>query len=290
MLVAGKQIKRRAFQSSSAQATSLSRESKNLRLKKNQNRTLWWSSDQLRLCLCTSVSHQAPSSTVRIPHICVLLVCAFFTTPPPCVCQHNLWHCHITVCATIKSQTKVFGRDPTPSYRGGSAIRQQTRQESFCTLSIENRFKSASSQEHFSPRSCSWVGHGGSSRVLWVRACKEPLMGHLRYSLPSQEPRMRSLRSIRVPLVTVLSGPVCPRGFRKALVYERCLCFCVCACECICVCVFVHPNVCMMGASECVVCVPSCRLTLSHSVELPRESFRGHIPASLKRNYPAIWW
>ena len=34
MLVAGKQIKRRAFQSSSAQATSLSRESKNLRLKK----------------------------------------------------------------------------------------------------------------------------------------------------------------------------------------------------------------------------------------------------------------
>ena len=72
--------------------------------------------DQLRLCLCTSVSHQAPPSTVRIPHICVLLVCAFFTTPPPCVCQHNLWHCHITVCATIKSQTKVFGRDPTPSF------------------------------------------------------------------------------------------------------------------------------------------------------------------------------
>ena len=52
--------------------------------------------------------------------------------------------------------------------------------------------------------------------------------------------------------------------------------------------VFVYPSVCMMGASECVVCVPSCRLTLSHSVELPRESFRGHIPASLKRNYPAI--
>ena len=135
--------------------------------------------DQLRLCLRTSVSHQAPSSTVRIPHICVLLVCAFFTTPP-CVCQHNLWHCHVTVCATIMSQTKVLGRDPTPSYRGGSAIRQQTRQESFCTLSIENRFKSASSQEHFSPRSCSWVGHGRASRVLWVRACKEPLMGHLR--------------------------------------------------------------------------------------------------------------
>ena len=154
MLVAGKQIKRRAFQSSSAQATSLSRESKNLRLKKKSKPNIVMIIDQLRLCLRTSVSHQAPSSTVRIPHTCVLLVCAFFTTPP-CVCQHNLWHCHVTVCATIMSQTKVFGRDPTPSYRGGSAIRQQTRQESFCTLSIENRFKSASSQEHFSPRSCS---------------------------------------------------------------------------------------------------------------------------------------
>ena len=116
MLVAGKQIKRRAFQSSSAQATSLSRESKNLRLKKKSKPNIVMIIDQLRLCLRTIVSHQAPSSTVRIPHICVLLVCAFFTTPPPCVCQHNLWHCHVTVCATIMSQTKVFGRDPTPSY------------------------------------------------------------------------------------------------------------------------------------------------------------------------------
>ena len=60
-------------------------------------------------------------------------------------------------------------------------------------------------------------------------------------------PRMRSLRSIRVPLVTVLSGPVCLEGFRKAqmlLLYARCVCVCVCACECICVCVFL--------ASQCV--------------------------------------
>ena len=109
-LVAGKQIKRRAFQSSSAQATSLSRESKNLRLKKKSKPNIVMIIDQLRLCLCTSVSHQAPSSTVRIPHNCVLLVCAFFTTPPPCVCQHNLWHCPVTVCATIESDQGFWSR------------------------------------------------------------------------------------------------------------------------------------------------------------------------------------
>ena len=191
MLVAGKQIKRRAFQSSSAQATSLSRESKNLRLKKKSKPNIVMIIDQLRLCLRTSVSHQAPSSTVRIPHTCVLLVCAFFTTPP-CVCQHNLWHCHVTVCATIMSQTKVFGRDPTPSYRGGSAIRQQTRQESFCTLSIENRFKSASSQEHFSRRSCSELGTGwrrGKQGIVGAsvqRASYGPSSDPSRYSLPSR--------------------------------------------------------------------------------------------------------
>ena len=132
------------------------------------------------------------------------------------------------------------------------------------------------------------AGYCGGERaksLLWA------IFGPLAVFSAIFPPRMRSLRSIRVLLVTVLSGPVCLEGFRKAqmlLLYARCVCVCVCACECICVCVFEHPSVCMMGASECVVCVPSCRLTLSHSVELPRESFRGHIPASLKRNYPAI--
>ena len=200
--------------------------------------------DQLRLCLRTSVSHQAPSSTVRIPHTCVLLVCAFFTTPP-CVCQHNLWHCHVTGCATIKSQTKVFGRDP-PSYRGGSAIRQQTRQESFCTLSIENRFKSASSQEHFSPRSCSWVGHGRASRVLWVRACKEPLMGHLRTPrgilchLPAQDalPPFHP-RPARDRFVGARLSQRFQEGSNALTVWEVCLCLCVCMWMYLCLCVCV---------------------------------------------------
>ena len=161
-------------------------------------------------------------------HLCITRMCFFHNTSPLCLpAQSVALPCH-SLCHYYESDQGFWARSHSFIYRGGSAIRQQTRQESFCTLSIENRFKSASSQEHFSPRSCSWVGHGGASRVLWGRACKEPLMSHLRYSLPSQEPRMRSIRSIRVPLVTVLSGPVCPRGFRKALVYERCLCLCVC--------------------------------------------------------------
>ena len=163
-------------------------------------------------------------------HLCITRMCFFHNTSPLCLpAQSVALPCH-SLCHYYESDQGFWSRSHSFIYRGGSAIRQQTRQESFCTLSIENRFKSASSQEHFSPRSCSWVGHGGASRVLWVRACKEPLMGHLRYSLPSQEPRMRSLRSIRVPLVTVLSGHVCPRGFRKAqmlFLYERCLCLCV---------------------------------------------------------------
>ena len=102
---------------------------------------------------------------------------------------------------------------------------------------------------------------------------------------PSVPSASRSWPFCRGPSVPEVSGRL------KCSYFMRGVYVCVvCACECICVCVFVHPNVCMMGASECVVCVPSCRLTLSHSVELPRESFRGHIPASLKRNYPAIWW
>ena len=169
---------------------------------------------------------------VRIPHICVLLVCAFFTTPPPCVCQHNLWHCHVTVCATIMSQTKVFGRDPTPSYIVVGLPSDSRRAKSHfvhCPLKIDLSLRRV--RNILAPGRAHELGTAGQAGYCGCERAKSLLwaiFGPLAVFSAILPPRMRS---IRVPLVTVLSGPVCPRGFRKAqmlLPYERCLCLCVC--------------------------------------------------------------